>query len=66
MIHKCQFESCNGHATGNLLVLDKETLKEVDCCIDCWNTSNRPKSLLIEINKKEFTKIKKIKKRRKK
>ena len=37
---KCCFELCNCHATGNLKVMDREALIEIDCCIDCWNKAN--------------------------
>ena len=32
----CQIEGCKGKASGNLKIVDKETLKELDVCVTCY------------------------------
>ena len=35
-VKKCQMEGCNGVASGNLIIIDKETGKDLDVCSECY------------------------------
>ena len=34
---KCQMEGCGADTTSDLFITDKETLKEINVCLECWN-----------------------------
>jgi len=41
--HKCETENCEGRATGTLITMTPEGMKEKDLCVECFQKTREVK-----------------------